>query len=81
MGNLLGNTSFSIDFDGHRAQVRELTIQDQQVYRILFEDGSQPLTITRASTWAGRTWMSIPQGRQQEAENIGKLIAEKLKER
>ncbi|WP_130855590.1 hypothetical protein [Olivibacter jilunii] len=79
MGNLLGNEKFSLVYQGVRLMVRELTIQDQQVYRIVFDDGRDALTITRASTAKGRSWTSIPQGRLKEAEAIGKIIEAHLK--
>lgn len=78
MSNLLGNGKFDIEFDGVKIIVTEHTVQDQQVYRLLFNDKRPPLVITRAATWHGDLWTSLPQGRQEEAEKFGKLVSEYL---
>jgi hypothetical protein len=45
------------------------------IYRVDFTDGRKPLVITYASDSNGRGfWTSVPQGRQQEAEEFGNLI-------
>lgn len=81
MGNLHGNEKFEIEKDGQKILVSEHTVNDQQIYRLTFDNDRVPLVITRAVTWHGELWTSIPQGRQQEAEEFGKLIADYLKQR
>ncbi|QIH33444.1 hypothetical protein [Sphingobacterium sp. DR205] len=78
MGNLLGNGRFELEVDGVKIIVTEHTVQDQQVYRLIFDDKRSPLVITRAVTWHGDLWTSLPQGRQEEAEKFGKLVSEYL---
>ncbi|MDR3007444.1 MAG: hypothetical protein LBV59_05885 [Sphingobacterium sp.] len=78
MGNTIGNGKFEIEADGVKIIVPEHTVQDQQIYRLIFHDKRSPLVITRASTWGGDLWTSVPQGRQEEAEKFGKLVSEYL---
>jgi hypothetical protein len=45
------------------------------VFRIGFSDGRPPLVITRASgEEIGRHWTSIPEGRFNEAQEIGEIV-------
>lgn len=45
------------------------------VYRITFSDGRPPLVITRATgKEIGKHWTSIPEGRFDEAEELGLII-------
>ncbi len=78
MGNLLGNRKFELEVDGVKIIVTEHTVQDQQVYRLLFNDKRPSLVITMAATWHGDLWTSVPQGRQEEAEKFGKFVSEYL---
>lgn len=50
------------------------------VYRIVFSDGRQPLVITRATgKEIGKHWTSIPEGRFDEAEEVGLIIEDYFK--
>lgn len=81
MGNLLGNKKFEIEANGVKIIVTEHTVQDQQVYRLIFNDKRPPLVITTVSTWQGTMWTSVPQGRQPEADNFGQIVAQYLDRR
>ena len=81
MSNLLGNKKFEIASEGVTITVTEHTVQDQQVYRLVFGDTRVPLVFTRAATWQGNLWTSVPQGRQQEAEQFGRLIEDHIKQK
>ncbi|MNH45331.1 hypothetical protein D3C79_1077380 [compost metagenome] len=59
--------------------VSEHTVNDQQIFRLMFSDDRLPLVITRISSVSGNLWTSIPQGRQKEAELFGKEISKHLK--
>jgi len=48
MSNLLSNEKFELEADGEKIIVTEHTVQDQQVYRLVFNDKRLPLVITRA---------------------------------
>lgn len=78
MSNSISNGKFVLDVDGVKIVVAEHTVQDQQVYRLVFNDKRPSLVITRAATWHGDLWTSLPQGRQEEAEKFGKLVSEYL---
>ncbi|HWV72999.1 MAG TPA: hypothetical protein VN040_14860 [Pseudosphingobacterium sp.] len=81
MGNLLGNVQFELEHKGQKVKVSEHTVHEQQVYRLVFDNNIAPLVLTRLSTWEGKKWTSIPQGRQKEAEEFGVLIAQHLERR
>jgi hypothetical protein len=67
---------FQIEYKGCPATVTEHSIKDRRVFHIQFTDGRKPLTITVGEDRKEvKFWTSIPQGRQQEAEEVGKLIA------
>jgi hypothetical protein len=67
---------FDIEYLGTRAKVTEAEIKEVRVFHIVFFDTQKPLTITVSEDRKEvKFWTSIPQGRQKEAEDIGKLIA------
>lgn len=78
MGNYLGMGRFEVEAKGIIIVVSEHTVHDQMVYRLVSDDKRPPLVITRAVTWHGDLWTSLPQGRQEEAGKFGKLVSEYL---
>jgi len=76
---LFAPENFKILVEGITAVVTEHNVGDQQLFRVEFGDGRNPLNVIRASTVNGRMWMSMPQGRQKEAEVVGNLISEYFK--
>jgi len=67
---------FEIDYHGSKAKVTEAEIKEARVFHIVFLDSRKPLTITVSEDRKEvKFWTSIPQGRQKEAEEIGRLIA------
>jgi hypothetical protein len=67
---------FKIEYEGMPANVSEHEIQETRVFHITFSDRRKPLVITVADAPGNKKWWtSVPQGRQTEAEQIGKLIA------
>ena len=72
--------AFEIEYNGTSVQVTEHSVGEQQVFRVAFERPLQPLVITHAEDRFQRMfWTSIPQGRQKEAEEIGRLIEHHFK--
>jgi len=72
--------SFTIDFRGSILRVSEHQVGKNQVFRILFPDQRKPLVINLAKGYEGdKFWTSIPEGRQQEAEDIGAIVEQHLK--
>jgi hypothetical protein len=67
---------FEIAYKGSLLRVTEAAIKSRRVFNIQFTDGRKPLTITVGQTNEDvKFWTSIPEGRQEEAEEVGKLIA------
>ena len=67
---------FEITLGGLVISVSEHRINNTAVFHILFSDKRKPLNITIAENSDGeKFWTSTPEGRQSEAEEIGKLVA------
>ena len=78
---LFASENFEAEFQGIAIKVTEHTLGEQQIFRIEFSDERKPLVVTKAKTVVGNSWMSVPQGRQKEATEIGFLIEEHFKNR
>lgn len=67
---------FIISYNGVNIQVQRRALSSGPViFRVNFPDRRQSLVLTRATgTEIGRHWTSIPEGRLQEAADIGELI-------
>lgn len=75
-----GNDNFEIEVAGGKAKVQRHSISEQVIFRIIYPGKIPPLVLTHAIRENGtRFWTSIPEGRQREAEEIGKLIVEHFK--
>ncbi len=71
---------FELKSNDVRLRVQEHKIAGQTVFRIAFSDRTPPLVITKAQHFeAHNFWTSIPEGRQNEAEEIGAVISNHLK--
>ncbi|WP_428329687.1 hypothetical protein [Mucilaginibacter sp.] len=71
---------FYIAYDGFTAKVTEHELQEMRVFHIAFDGTRKPLVITVAETPGGKKWWtSVPQGRQKEAEEVGKLVADYIR--
>ena len=71
---------FILELNGVTMNVAELSIPGWVAFRVQFSSARKPIVIARAlNANAERFWTSIPEGRQQEAEAIGKLIEEYFK--
>lgn len=67
---------FEIEYQGKPVKVAEHEIKDKRVFHIDFNDWKKPLVIAVGlNRFEEKFWTSIPEGRQQEAEEVGKLIA------
>lgn len=67
---------FELEYEGTRIKVAEHDIKDKRIFYIDFNGVRKPLTITVGlNRFDEKFWTSIPEGRQEEAEEIGKLIA------
>ena len=67
---------FTIDSEGVSIAVSEHSVDSNRIFRLEFPDKRKPLLITVAELPGGKKWWtSLPQGRQAESEQFGKLIA------
>ena len=71
---LFDNPNFTVQWDDQLLNVAEHYVGGQQVFRVVFADGRPPIVVAKANAMGSLMWMSIPQGRLQEAEIVGKLI-------
>ncbi|MCF0072467.1 hypothetical protein LZD49_18440 [Dyadobacter sp. CY261] len=66
---------FSIQFEGTEVDIRQRSINGRRVFQVSFNDNLSDLFIHRATVANGkRMWMSIPEGRQEQAMLIGQEI-------
>lgn len=71
---------FEVEFSGQQLRIAEHEVGRKRVFHIDFQNGSKPLVITVAvGTNDKKFWTSIPEGRQKEATEIGKLIADHIR--
>ena len=71
---------FDLDFKGGKIRVQRHFVANQTIYRIVFSDKRPALVVTRAlNENAAHWWTSIPEGRQNEADEIGPLIEEYIR--
>lgn len=67
---------FEIEINDLKIAVSEHRIAGNRVFRLVFSDPRKPLILTIGERPDGeKFWTSTPQGRQPEAEQFGKLIA------
>ena len=68
---------FEIIYKGSAANVVEYSLRNGRVFRIEFTDASlKPLVVTVAHDSEDKKfWTSIPEGRQELAAEVGRLIA------
>ncbi|QXV66824.1 hypothetical protein INP83_06995 [Mucilaginibacter sp. 21P] len=71
---------FEIQFQGKTARVTEAEIKSRRIFHLQYDGHQKPLTITVAKDNKDvKFWTSIPEGRQEEAEQAGKLIAQYIR--
>jgi hypothetical protein len=73
---------FEIELDGMILAVKVHTIANRTVFQIDYPDGRKPLMAMRMITFEGKKmWTSVPEGRLQEAQDVGVKIVEHFKRR
>jgi hypothetical protein len=66
---------FEVEYDGKIIGVSEHQMTTRRVFHIDFRGRKKPLVITVGmNAFDEKFWTSIPEGRQKEAEDVGKLI-------
>ena len=81
MSELFHNKDQYFSFESHNVVLscERLDIPKYVAFRVSFSSGREPIVVARAKG-ADQPffWTSIPEGRQKEAEGVGKLIEEYL---
>lgn len=71
---------FEIELNGARIRISEHELQGKRVFHADLGEASKALVLTVGlNNRNEKFWTSIPQGRQDEAQQIGKLIAEHIR--
>ena len=71
---------FEVEMEGRQISIAEHQVGPKRIFHIDFKGWKKPLVITVGLGLRDQKfWTSIPQGRQAEAEQIGKLIAEHIR--
>lgn len=72
---------FNVELNGQQVQVSDHTIRSARIFHIVYPGRKPSLNITIAEDTDGQKfWTSIPEGRQEEAEFAGKIIAAYIRE-
>jgi len=72
---------FDIELYGQTTRVTVHNIRSARVFRLISHNSRPPLNIIIAETTdGGKFWTSLPEGRQEEAELAGKVIASYIRE-
>lgn len=72
--------AFELEFDGNSIRISEHEIEGKRVFHVDFKGLKSKLLITVGLGLRDQKfWTSIPQGRQKEAEQIGQLIAARIR--
>lgn len=60
-------------------QIHKEHLGRTEIYKVIFTNGNSPLVITKAvRNSASYFWTSVPEGRQRQAEEIGRIIEKHL---
>lgn len=72
---------FEVELNGQMVRVSDNTIKSARVFHIVYPNRKPVLNITIAENSDGvKFWTSLPEGRQEEAEFAGKVIATYIRE-
>jgi hypothetical protein len=70
----------TIELNGVSISFQRLDLPDYIAFRVTFSSKREPIIVAKTSDIDGKPfWTSVPEGRQREAEAIGKLIESNLK--
>ena len=68
---------FEIELNGVTMKFTRLNLPGHIAFKVEFSSIRKPIVVVRAVDFeASHFWTSVPEGRQREAEGIGKLIEE-----
>ncbi len=70
-------SNFDLELNGVIMKVKKINLPGYTAFQVAFSSRRTPIVVARATNFdADKFWTSIPEGRQKEAEGIGKLIEE-----
>jgi len=69
------NETFDLEFGNSTIRVEQIQIPGQTFFRVLFSNQIPELKLLRATNASQQKfWTSVPEGRQELAEQVGSLI-------
>lgn len=79
--SLFPGKPFEIKYGSTTVYINPVELPDRLALHASFSSSRKPIVVIRAHRSNGdRFWTSVPEGRQSEAEGIGKLIEDYLKQ-
>jgi hypothetical protein len=76
---LFPDQPFQITYGNTVLRIRPVDMPGRLAFYVSFSSERKPLLVVRAKDFnASSFWTSMPEGRQKEAEGVGKLIEEYL---
>jgi hypothetical protein len=77
MDSMFPEQPFEITYGNTIHHIASVSIPGRLAYHVSFSSERKPLLVVRAKDFnASHFWTSMPEGRQKEAEGVGKLIEE-----
>jgi hypothetical protein len=76
-GQLFDTSDEKFSFEANEVIItcQRLNVQGSVAYYVEFSSERKPIVVAKAAfVTSPATWTSIPEGRQKEAEGVGKLI-------
>lgn len=81
MQSLFPTEPFEITYKTTSLHITPMDMPGRYAFHIAFSSSRKPLLIVRATDFNGdKFWTSMPEGRQTEAEGVGALIEQYIKE-
>jgi hypothetical protein len=81
MQSLFPTEPFKIIYGNTTLYVVPVEMHDRFAFQVSFSSARKPILVIRAAAYNGdRFWTSMPEGRQKEAEGIGALLEEYIKD-
>lgn len=69
----MNDSKFQVEYRGKNIPIEPVSVGGQSLFRIFFENQT-PFFITRTENYTKKFWTSVPEGKQQIAEQVGLLI-------
>ena len=81
MQSLFPTQPFEIKYGNTSLYITPIDIPGRYGFQVKFSSSRKPLLVVRATDFNGdKFWTSMPEGRQNEAEGVGALIEQYIKE-